>query len=265
MSSLGKHWKSKKESWNKLPREVVICKCGTSFEMVPFRNIKLRQKYCSLECGRKYRFLEFPAWNIGLKKVKEPKICETCKKDFIPTKNKQNFCSPKCFSNRVIPKSTKEKLSIAVTKNHQEKPRDSYGYDSGKIYLQRLNKEVFCRSSYEKFFYGECDKDANVSILEVETVVIPYINDSGVNSNYIVDCLVIVSGKPYLVEIKAEWKLKERKTQLKIEAGKIYSAINDITYVVLTEKQLFNSNSVTTMLQGETPVATADTFLKVKR
>lgn len=112
-------------------------------------------------------------------------------------------------------------------------------WEKGFVVLPRLGLCIFVRSSYEKYFLYECDKNNLITNIEYNLQGIKYdFNDSP--HWYFPDFIITFNNIRYMIEIKANWQLMEQKTIKKLEAAQRYCANNDILFKVLTENELFN-------------------------
>ena len=83
------------------------------------------------------------------------------------------------------------------------------------------------------------DADTTVIRYQPEPFVIAYPHEEGKIRRYRPDILVEKrTGKTVLIEVKPRWKMGDRNTRLKLEAGERYAKNNGWTFEVWTEKEL---------------------------
>jgi hypothetical protein len=140
-------------------------------------------------------------------------------------------------------KETSIKKSISMTKlfiNKKIKPNTKFKH--GHFFSKLNNKEFYYRSSYELEAYKLLDDDDAQSIIkswDVECLKIVYVDENKQLRYTVPDIFVeYKSGKKQLIECKNSWRLKDRRTQLKIEATKKYCDENGIVFSIWTEKEL---------------------------
>jgi len=137
-----------------------------------------------------------------------------------------------------------------------KKRKYSYGKYGWFVSL-KLNKKIFYRSSFELKLLEILENMDNIINIKSENIHIPYVFE-GKSHVYISDFLVEFYGNiECIIEVKPKFKLADKKTKAKIASGFEYSLKNNIPYIIFTEKELFNSNSVTTMLNQVIDSATA--------
>ena len=160
----------------KQTRETRVCikpDCDNTFDVLP----SSKKKYCSPYCSRH-----------DLKVPREKRYCKFCGKEFVCRVTDRKTC---CNLNHQLayrrtlidykdPERNK-KISNTVSLQYISGTREcKNGYDEGWITLQSLNKEVYCRSSYEKDFLRNIDTEGLLENIESEPVRIPYEDEAGI-------------------------------------------------------------------------------------
>jgi endogenous inhibitor of DNA gyrase (YacG/DUF329 family) len=217
--------------------------CGKPIGKAASERGPRERNYCSKKC--------YGAQRTKLRTLSI--TCEICGKSFEiykHDKEKRRFCSVQCAAldpkmrkktsqrhkGKTIPEWHRQAVSKAVTARSTEK---EFSYGKSGHHVSAKAGSVFYRSSYEKIAYQILDADDKVISYQPEPFVIMYVNSEGNARRYRPDILVKKSrGKPVLIEVKPEWKMKDEKTILKIEAGKKYAAAQGWRFEVWTEKKL---------------------------
>lgn len=100
------------------------------------------------------------------------------------------------------------------------------------------------RSSYEKTFIEFLEESAKCEYYLYEQLKIPY-TFYGKAHNYIPDFIIKLSGKIYIIEVKPESMIKERKNQAKFRAVKEYLKTRPgWGFKIITENFLNSLNTV---------------------
>ena len=111
-------------------------------------------------------------------------------------------------------------------------------YKKGKYFSNKLNKEVFYRSSYEKEVYEFLDTDSTVLTYLSEPVRIRY-EDGNQGRYYLPDLLITYNnGSQKLVEIKPKYLVSTIKNQSKFKAARQYCDEKGIIFEVWTEETI---------------------------
>lgn len=223
-----------------------VCQfCGETFKP----KFHLPRMFCSKKCAAKVnRSKRLTPTQKELKT--NGKKCETCGSIFHTRRINAKYCSRVCYRNnpsfpslqgargkgKTIPEWHRQAVSKATSARIPEK---EFSYGKSGHHISAKAGSVFYRSSYEKIAYQILDADDKVISYQPEPFVIMYVNSEGNARRYRPDILVKKSrGKPVLIEVKPEWKMKDEKTILKIEAGKKYAAAQGWRFEVWTEKKL---------------------------
>jgi len=119
-------------------------------------------------------------------------------------------------------------------------------WSKGWVDLKRLDYKIFYRSSYELDFLLLCENNSQVRSIQYNLPGINYIFENE-DHWYFPDFII---NNKYMVEIKANYQLKENKTIAKIDAGKVFCKNNNLNFVVITETELYNQeNSICVVFQ----------------
>ena len=98
-------------------------------------------------------------------------------------------------------------------------------------------KGRFFRSSLEYFFMKHLEKSGtNLSGVLYEEFVIPYVKPEGTQASYVPD--FFISETRLLCELKMSYALTDETVRRKHEAAKEFSRLNDMTFMVVTEKDI---------------------------
>ncbi len=202
-----------------------------------------KHNYCSKKCYGKH-----------LTKLKTVVlICPICKKSFTVHKHEANdgrFCSVQCAGKDPAEKERKSRMHKGKTISEQHRQAVSkamsarssekeFSYGKNGHYVSVKAGNIFYRSSYERIAYEMLDADTTVIRYQPEPFVIAYPNSEGKIRRYRPDILVEKrTGKTVLIEVKPRWKMGDRNTRLKLEAGERYAKNNGWTFEVWTEKEL---------------------------
>lgn len=111
-------------------------------------------------------------------------------------------------------------------------------WNKGWFHSDKFNVDVFYRSSYEKYFLEFCENSNIIKKIEFHLNGIKYIFKNQ-SHWYFPDFLI---NDIYLVEIKAKYQLKQEQTQAKFQAGIQYCIDKELTYLILTEDNLFGED-----------------------
>ena len=261
-------WKDKKI--------VKICNvCGQKYEVFSWG---VNKKFCSSKCyqiSRKGR-------NIEIRR------CAFCGNAFSEVKSSsKKYCSLVCSAAAKRGKNTKPdgwkhsresraKISEAAAKRTQDIKLGRIPFHWGKVTLDRLGDTFHYRSSYELKALLMLDSFSDVIKVSSECIRIRYIDEEGFEHIYIPDMLITTNeGKQHIVEVKPRYLLQDKRNQLKFKAGFDFARKHQMQFIVWTEDILFGNsfsnyselllyqrNGVTTMLTGETQLATAAFLIK---
>jgi len=114
-------------------------------------------------------------------------------------------------------------------------------YCKGKIAVEKCSNHdiISYRSSYEKKYIEELESDNNVKDYLFEGIRLPYLYE-GRKKHFIVDFIVnYMDEKIVFVEVKNDWLLTQKKTQIKIKTMEEHTAKLGIPCRVLSN-QYFN-------------------------
>lgn len=106
---------------------------------------------------------------------------------------------------------------------------------------KKSGKECRYRSGWELAYFRWLEINTTVVTYEYEQLMIPYVSNAktGKIRKYYPDFLVkYADGHEELVEIKPSNRLSQRKIQKKMLAAEEWSRNHDVTFVVLTEREL---------------------------
>lgn len=156
---------------------------------------------------------------------------------------------------RKLSKETKEKHSLISSRKMMEEYSGKYittrksNYKVGKMIVAGI--EQYYRSSYEEMGLIFLDKvSGQFNNLLNESFRVPYISEEGIKLHTIPDWLIeLKSGETYLVEVKCNWKLRNKKVQAKMLAALNWAVERNIKYCVWTEDILFDLSSTTMSLK----------------
>ena len=177
------------------------------------------------------------SWNSGLTKETDERVA--------------GYSVPRSLEARAL-------IADATSKRIMENGSVHKFYKTGTVTLDRLGITARYRSSYEKKALLLLDSYSDVITVSVESIRIKYFWGDGSTHYYIPDLLVTVqNGKSYIIEIKPSCFVDDPINILKMCAGRKYAQKHNMTYLIWTEKFLFNENSVTTMFPQVTEGATA--------
>lgn len=113
------------------------------------------------------------------------------------------------------------------------------GFKVGKFYSQKTQKEIHFESSYEEKAYIVLEKSDAVIEYDRCNFGIAYYKNGGIH-RYIPDIIVTYkTGKKSIIEIKPENLVKDSVNQSKFKAAKEYCKINNLEFLIWTEKELF--------------------------
>ena len=204
-------------------------------------------------------------WNKGIVVKKNCPICNT---EFNTTKdtNERFFCSNSCQlkHNHAQPLSfqSREKISRSSADKIMKENgcRKNYHYKQGTVHCIRLNKDFIFKSSFERDRLLQLDKDLTVKNIEKEVLRIPYIKPNGNPGHYIVDLVITYrNGLRVLEEIKPTTFVNEASVVVKSKAAIEYAKNNNYIFRIVTEKEIYLKNGVTTTSPKAILVATATT------
>lgn len=294
-------------------RITIICKfCGKDFEVSKSGK---NQKFCSIDCleaswnAKKIVKIcsvcgqEYIVFSWEIKKFCSPKCyhtsrkgknielrkCVFCGKNFCEVKSSsKKYCSLVCSAAAKRGKKgtkpdgwkhsreSRAKISEAAAKRTQEIKLGRIPFHWGEVTLDRLRITLHYRSSYELKALLMLDSFSDVIKVSSECIRIKYIDEEGFERFYVPDMLITTNdGKQYIIEIKPEYLLQEKRNQLKFKAGFDFARKHQMQFILWTEDVLFGNNfsnynelllyqrnGVTTMLTEVTPSATAAFLIK---
>lgn len=113
---------------------------------------------------------------------------------------------------------------------------------SGNFYSVKNAKTLLYRSSYELAAMQLFEKDSEVLGYEYESLAIPYLDQSQKLHHTIPDYVIhLKDGSSRIVEVKPTYKiaLDLHNTKRKLAATKKYALLNSMSFIVLTENELF--------------------------
>jgi len=113
-------------------------------------------------------------------------------------------------------------------------------WEKGFVVLPRLGLTIFVRSSYEKYFLYECDKNLYIKTVEFNLKGLQYTFDNITHWYFPDFILEFDDGSKTMIEIKSKWQLSDEKTKKKIDVGIEHCKNNNMKFNVLTEDELFN-------------------------
>lgn len=215
-----------------LPREKRACaSCGTQFDVAVSKITKKpRPKFCSNRCKFNARV--------------EPrctKLCVGCGDEMIITKRQRltrSYCNVRCARGSNI---TRENMSKVMSQQHIDGLRtfNNVQSENGWIMSTKLSKSVWYRSSYERRYIELLELDDNVVAYKAEPMRIPY-QFNGITKNYVPDFLIThIDGSQLLVEVKPDALTNTQQNLAKQKAAQAWCVANNVTFVTVTEEQLF--------------------------
>jgi hypothetical protein len=146
------------------------------------------------------------------------------------------------------PEEWNQKQSQTMTNkilNGEFNPEDKRFYITGYYTSLKCKKQkAFFRSSLELRMHYVLDYDEIVKWYENEPFAISYEKAPGVIRNYIPDFFVYRKhAKPWLLEIKPAFRMREQEVGYKIDAGKLFCEQNGFEFLYIDEHYL-SSNSI---------------------
>ncbi len=130
-------------------------------------------------------------------------------------------------------KRAREKLSLIRTQMIEN------GWGTVNYFFSKKNNcNLFYRSSYELLAFQILESSIMVKSYKINFPKIKYIFNNK-EHRYIVDLFVeYTDGQKQMIEVKANWALKDPRTITKLEAGKRFAEQNGMKWDVWTEKDL---------------------------
>ena len=118
-------------------------------------------------------------------------------------------------------------------------------FKSGNFESKKSDKNYHYRSSYELRMMEILESDPIVVEFTMEPFSIQYIGIDNKKHKYIPDCLVEYTDNTFsLIEIKPERRITESINILKFKAAEKYCELNNMKFIIWTEKDLFIKNVV---------------------
>lgn len=201
---------------------------------------------------------QFIAYHNRRKKIAYEKICSICNNMFIVygyRKYSSKYCSYGCYWkslknkvpwNKFLTKKTDTRVvknakntSLTISK-YLTDGKDLYlkKYSIGTFYSEKNQKSFYYRSKFELLAMQLLESMITVKCYTINPFRILYRYNGGEHF-YIVDLYVeYTDGQKQLIEVKANWALKDLKTQAKLEAGKRFAEENNMRFDVWTEDKL---------------------------
>lgn len=145
------------------------------------------------------------------------------------------------WKGKTLSEESKQKMSETRTKKWINGDYDhlKMAWAKGLYFFKKANKEVCYRSSWELKFMKYLDNQENVIKCEYELLRIPYYGVDNHKRNYIPDILTYYSdGSKILYEIKPIIHKDSQINKLKFFYANQYCQENNITFQVITEKEL---------------------------
>lgn len=143
-------------------------------------------------------------------------------------------------------KKVTENFSIAQSLSKADKKSYGRGHKSGYYFSKKMNKQMFYRSSWELQVCEFLDKeDNNVIYFDIEPFAIEYKLEDGEKRYTRIDFHIVYSdGRQMIVEVKPAAFLEEGNVPFKIKGCKEYAELNNINFVVVTQKELKNLEEI---------------------
>jgi len=147
-----------------------------------------------------------------------------------PVNCKCSFCSNTGKDNQFYGKMHSKTTIERLSKLQSERLMNGFGKITGKFYSEKIQKEIKFRSNWEFEYMQMLEKDDDVIMYDYEPMRINFIH-AGVRRYLVPDILVkYKNGKRSLVEIRPEWRLKDKLTKLKMKEMYKYCSENDLTF-----------------------------------
>jgi len=130
----------------------------------------------------------------------------------------------------IFSKKAKENMSLGAIKRLMN-GKDNYARGKrGYFYSKKNCKKVYYRSSWELQAYKILELMKEVKNYFIEPLRIPYLFNGTIH-NYLPDILIkYKNGIKELIEIKPKFKLQDKKTIYKLNAGMQYALANNIKF-----------------------------------
>ncbi len=219
--------------------------------------------FCSGSCASKYKSEQGITW------VNRPGWKHTEKSKNIMSKNHADFSGSKNpfkikmesdiefkeeFRQKVRDRwsnySIDELNSIreVFSKAQANSTRDSADYHknhkAGWFNSTKMNKTMFYRSSWEMKVCEYLENNIDVTYYNIEPFLMPYIDAEGLNRHTKVDFYVEHKGKKFIFEVKPSAFLETGNTPFKIKAYEEYANKNNMSFILITEKELENLGDI---------------------
>lgn len=239
-----------------LKHEDVTLKCkNCNGDYVEKYVLRESSQFCSRSCAKKYMHKNSDRTeiynNLSLQ-MKEKykngdltapflgkKISDETKKKIKKTKEEKGYY--KSENNPMFgkkhSKETREKMSKIVSEKILEGKRNykNNRCKTGHYFSNKLNKEIYYRSSWELGYFKNLDNDNTVKIFINEPIYISYYYFSK-KRNYIPDLLVeYIDGSRKLIEIKPSCYENAEINKQKFKAAREYCKKENIEFEVWTE------------------------------
>lgn len=120
------------------------------------------------------------------------------------------------------------KDSTTYHKNHK----------AGWFESTKMQKTLFFRSSWEERVCQFLENNDNVQEFQTEPFPIPYVDREGIRRHTKVDFFVLHDNGQYIIEVKPSAFVSRGNTPLKIKACENHAVNNDMTFLLITEKEL---------------------------
>ncbi len=218
-------------------RVMVNCNwCGKELKRLPKRINKTN--FCDSKCHAEWlsenqKEEKNPVW-IPRMEIR----CDWCEKKMkrLPKRiNKTNFCNKNCQDSY---HSKRMKDDPDTAKRAAEAVLADKVYKEGIFYSVKSERELYYQSSYELTAFEILEQLSKVKEYSRVSFGISYVF-KGEKHYTIPDILVTYTdGTRELIEVKSEWELHKRKTNIKFWAMNDYAANQGWDFNVWTEKEL---------------------------
>lgn len=246
------HIQTLRDSHSSFPKETREC-LGSGCTNTYTCAVTSGQRWCSIACGNKYRPTRIP-------RVERTCAFSECANTFVcRVTSTKKYCSNACcnaYRRQFIDHSSIErnkKISNTISLQYLNGTRQCRnGYGEGWVYLEAIDKKVYCRSSYEKDFLKRIDCKEILKDVVSEPLRVAYQDKEGIDRYYIPDFSIeLLDSSKYLVEVKPEYQLTDANVKLKTAAILELSDEKNIHFVFATEKSIYctDNGSTTEFLQ----------------
>jgi len=133
--------------------------------------------------------------------------------------------------NRGRKRSEETRKQMSISANNRIDPRCVSGY----FFSEKMQKEIFYQSSYELRALEMFEKDENIWSIERYNLGSIKYRINGSFHSYSPDYFL---NEKIVIEVKAEWMLKDEIVLAKFEAAKKYCREKGFEFKILTEKDL---------------------------